>query len=189
MRQQNQNFKRGHGRNNGGGGSGQGTKAAILSTFEHNGNITKIRGQAQQILEKYLSLAREASSTHDPLLAEEYYQHAEHYQRIVNEHRQSHQAFLERRQQQQAQQRASTQAPEAADDAEAAIETMAPKSVAAPMVSEDGDYSIGSAPERPTVEELDLSTDALPSEKPAREDRRPMRRHGQKKSETPVDAN
>lgn len=54
------------------------------------------RGNPIQLLEKYKSLARDATTAGDRILAENYYQHADHYQRLVNErqgtqqHRQSH---------------------------------------------------------------------------------------------------
>lgn len=44
----------------------------------------KIRGTAQQVQEKYLSLARDASSSGDWVSAEAYYQFAEHYHRIIS---------------------------------------------------------------------------------------------------------
>lgn len=51
--------------------------------FESNGPDVKIRGNAQHIYEKYLQLARDSSSSGDRVMAENYYQHAEHYLRIV----------------------------------------------------------------------------------------------------------
>lgn len=50
--------------------------------FESNGPDVKVRGNAQQVVEKYLALAREATTAGDPVMAENYYQHAEHYYRI-----------------------------------------------------------------------------------------------------------
>lgn len=50
--------------------------------FESNGPDVKVRGNAQQVVEKYLALAREAATAGDPVMAENYYQHAEHYYRI-----------------------------------------------------------------------------------------------------------
>ncbi len=44
----------------------------------------KIRGTAAQVLEKYLNLAKEAATSGDRVASENYYQHAEHYYRIVN---------------------------------------------------------------------------------------------------------
>jgi hypothetical protein len=53
-------------------------------TFESNGPDVKVRGNAQQVVEKYLALARDASSAGDRISAESYYQYAEHYYRIMN---------------------------------------------------------------------------------------------------------
>ena len=42
-----------------------------------------VRGTAQQILDRYLAMARDAQSSGDSVLAENLFQHAEHYQRLV----------------------------------------------------------------------------------------------------------
>lgn len=52
-------------------------------SYESNGPEVKIRGNASQIYEKYLTLARDATSSGDRVRAENLYQHAEHYYRIV----------------------------------------------------------------------------------------------------------
>ncbi|MCB1682538.1 MAG: DUF4167 domain-containing protein [Alphaproteobacteria bacterium] len=52
--------------------------------FDSNGPDVRIRGTAHQVCEKYLALAKDASSSGDWIMAENYYQHAEHYQRIIN---------------------------------------------------------------------------------------------------------
>lgn len=44
-------------------------------------------GNAQQIFDKYILLAKEALTAGDRVMAESYYQHAEHYLRLVNEQR------------------------------------------------------------------------------------------------------
>ncbi len=54
------------------------------NSFDSNGPDVKVRGNANQICEKYQSLARDATSSGDRVMAENYLQHAEHYQRIVN---------------------------------------------------------------------------------------------------------
>jgi len=53
-------------------------------TFESNGPDVRIRGNATQVYEKYLNLARDASTSGDRVLAESYYQHAEHYYRFLS---------------------------------------------------------------------------------------------------------
>src|SRR4051794_21305421 len=55
----------------------------LTRSYESNGPDVKIRGTAQHVAEKYLQLARDAQSSGDPVLAENYLQHAEHYFRIV----------------------------------------------------------------------------------------------------------
>ncbi|MCC2112275.1 MAG: DUF4167 domain-containing protein [Hyphomicrobiales bacterium] len=55
----------------------------LTRTFESNGPDVKIRGTALHIAEKYVSLARDAQSSGDPVASENYLQHAEHYFRII----------------------------------------------------------------------------------------------------------
>lgn len=86
-RSQNRNRHRG-----GQGGSGQRSSNGNGSHRPHrnqvldsNGPDVRVRGTAFQINEKYLALAKDASSSGDLILAENYLQHAEHYQRMINE--------------------------------------------------------------------------------------------------------
>jgi Domain of unknown function (DUF4167) len=44
----------------------------------------RVRGNAHQLLEKYLALARDAQAAGDRIAAENYSQHAEHYFRVIN---------------------------------------------------------------------------------------------------------
>ena len=53
--------------------------------YDSNGPDVRIRGTAHQVAEKYLALAKDSISAGDRILAESYYQHAEHYIRIINE--------------------------------------------------------------------------------------------------------
>ncbi|HEX2555391.1 MAG TPA: DUF4167 domain-containing protein [Microvirga sp.] len=55
----------------------------LTRSYESNGPDVKIRGTAQHIAEKYSQLARDAQSSGDPVAAENYHQHAEHYYRII----------------------------------------------------------------------------------------------------------
>lgn len=55
----------------------------LTRSYESNGPDVKIRGSAQQIAEKYTTLARDAQSAGDRVMAENYLQHAEHYNRII----------------------------------------------------------------------------------------------------------
>ena len=76
---------RGHnggGHRQGGNGGGAPNRAQV---FDSNGPEVRIRGTAYQIQEKYIALAKDAASSGDQVLAESYLQHAEHYQRVINE--------------------------------------------------------------------------------------------------------
>src|SRR3546814_487009 len=52
-------------------------------TYDSNGPDVRIRGNASQVYEKYLNLARDATTSGDRVLAESYFQHAEHSYRIL----------------------------------------------------------------------------------------------------------
>jgi len=93
------NIKRMRGRNhrpNGGAGGGGGAGGTVRHhsgggvplnrnhVFDSNGPEIRIRGTAQQLFEKYLQLGRDATSSGDRVTAEAFFQHAEHYFRILN---------------------------------------------------------------------------------------------------------
>jgi len=80
MRPNQSNKNRQRGRNNNG---GRKHVNPLSRNFESNGPDVKVRGNAAHVAEKYLQLARDAQSSGDPVLAENYLQHAEHYFRIV----------------------------------------------------------------------------------------------------------
>ncbi|MBK1697139.1 DUF4167 domain-containing protein [Rhodovibrio salinarum] len=77
--------RRPRGRSGGGGGGGRKNVPLKNQNFDSNGPDVRVRGNATQVYEKYLALARDASSAGDRVIAESYYQHAEHYYRIINE--------------------------------------------------------------------------------------------------------
>jgi len=91
------NMKRMRGRSNrngggGGGGGGGGSPRQYGGNiplnrnhvFDSSGPDLRIRGTAQQLFEKYLQLGRDATGSGDRVMAESYFQYAEHYFRIVN---------------------------------------------------------------------------------------------------------
>jgi hypothetical protein len=55
----------------------------LTRVYESNGPDVKIRGTASHIGEKYMQLARDAQANGDPVAAENYFQHAEHYFRLI----------------------------------------------------------------------------------------------------------
>jgi hypothetical protein len=82
---------RNHRPNNGGGGGGGGFRNQQNGiplnrnhVFDSSGPEMRLRGTAQQLHEKYIQLARDASSNGDRVTGEAYYQHAEHYFRIIS---------------------------------------------------------------------------------------------------------
>ena len=77
--------RRPRGRSGSGGGGGRKNVPLKNQNFDSNGPDVRVRGNATQVYEKYLALARDASSAGDRVIAESYYQHAEHYYRIINE--------------------------------------------------------------------------------------------------------
>ncbi|HHY49810.1 MAG TPA: DUF4167 domain-containing protein [Alphaproteobacteria bacterium] len=81
MRPNQQNKNRSRGRNNNG---GRKHLNPLSRNYESNGPDVKVRGNAAHIAEKYLQLARDAQSSGDNVMAENYLQHAEHYFRIVS---------------------------------------------------------------------------------------------------------
>jgi len=85
MRQGQQN-RRGRGRNNNNNNNRK-SQNPLMRSFESSGPDVKIRGTPSHIAEKYVSLARDALSSGDPVLAENYLQHAEHYNRIILSYR------------------------------------------------------------------------------------------------------
>ena len=71
-------------RSRGRGNSGRGNRPQRNNNFDSSGPDTKVRGTAQQVVDKYQALAREAATAGDPVKAENYYQHAEHYYRVLS---------------------------------------------------------------------------------------------------------
>ena len=70
--------------NNNNNGQRRGNVPPRMQVFDSNGPDVRIRGTAWQVHEKYLALAKDAAATGDVIMAENYMQHAEHYQRIIN---------------------------------------------------------------------------------------------------------
>jgi len=77
----NRNRQRSGRRQGGGGGGNNGHN--LNRVYESAGPEGKVRGTAQQIIDKYSTLARDAMTSGDRIVAENFFQHAEHYQRIV----------------------------------------------------------------------------------------------------------
>ncbi|MEO8883073.1 MAG: DUF4167 domain-containing protein [Devosia sp.] len=76
----NKNRQRGRSNNNG----GRKHMNPLSRNYESNGPDVKVRGNAAHVAEKYVQLARDAHSSGDSVMAENYLQHAEHYFRILS---------------------------------------------------------------------------------------------------------
>ncbi len=70
-------------------------------TFNSSGPEIKIRGSAAHVYEKYLQMARDANSSGDRVMAENYLQHAEHYYRILSAAQLQQQQYQQNQQTQQ----------------------------------------------------------------------------------------
>jgi hypothetical protein len=77
-----QNAKRGRGRGRRGNGSAQPNVPNRNTSYESNGPDVKLRGNAQQLNEKYLALAHDAAAAGERITAEAYTQFADHYHRL-----------------------------------------------------------------------------------------------------------
>jgi len=91
MRPNNRQRSRG-GRNGGGGGGGHHHKQHSHNPnrppnrnqiFDSSGPDVRVRGNAHQVFDKYQALAREAASSGDRIMAEAYWQYADHYYRMI----------------------------------------------------------------------------------------------------------
>ncbi|MEO1694335.1 MAG: DUF4167 domain-containing protein [Pseudomonadota bacterium] len=127
MRQGQQN-RRGRGRHNGGSNNNNNNnnhnnrkhQNPLTRSFDSNGPDQKIRGTPAHIADKYVSLARDALSAGDPVLAENYLQHAEHYNRIIMTYReQQEQQQQNHHQQRQQRHQDDRDQPNANDDDDA----------------------------------------------------------------------
>lgn len=98
----------------------------VNRVFDSSGPEGKVRGTPQQIIEKYQTLAHDAQLSNDPVAAENFQQHAEHYTRMLNEaqremaERQAANDQRNRDQQQKQQQQQQAQPAEDAPSAEKA---------------------------------------------------------------------
>ncbi len=64
-------------------GRGRRQQNPVNRSYDSNGPDVRVRGTASQVFEKYQTLARDATSSGDRVMAENYQQHAEHYFRIL----------------------------------------------------------------------------------------------------------
>ena len=90
FRNNNNNIRRNNFRRNDRNFKTTGDRPKFSSNYSNNENFKrKIPGRnnhnASKLIEKYNDLAREASSSGDKILSENYLQHADHFTRVMNE--------------------------------------------------------------------------------------------------------
>lgn len=98
----------------------------------------RVRGTAHQINEKYLALAKDAASSGDIILAENYLQHAEHYQRMINE-------FEPQQQPQQPRYEGGEQPSSEAESDQPVVHVVRPKRAPREEGADDGDLGLPSS--------------------------------------------
>lgn len=157
----------------------------LTRNFDSTGPDVKIRGNAQTVAEKYTALANDAISSGSRVMAENYFQHAEHYKRIVSiateqqaEQKAAHQAKMDAQQAEQETRRAEQEAKRAeqreqqqkqnaerAERGEAAEATPQPE-MAAEAASENAPVSIleNNQPSEQPSSSIDALSKALSSE-------------------------
>jgi hypothetical protein len=145
MRPTHKNRNRNRHRSGGGGGGGGGGGNPLSRVYESNGPDVKVRGTAQTIADKYLQLGRDAQSSGDIVMAESYFQHAEHYLRIVF----AAQAYNQQQQQQFRRPDDEFDEDDDQDQPEAAVEARGGSQPAAEADGLGDQPMIDGAPERP----------------------------------------
>src|SRR5436190_20696493 len=94
MRPNNRQRSRGGRNGSGGGGGGQhhhkqqhthnpNRPPNRNQIFDSSGPDVRVRGNAHQVFDKYQALAREAAASGDRIMAEAYWQYADHYYRVI----------------------------------------------------------------------------------------------------------
>lgn len=146
-----QKNNRGRGRNN---NNNRKPSNPLSRSYDSTGPDVKVRGNAQTVAEKYMTLARDAQSSGDRVMAENYLQHAEHYNRIVTQG----QAQIQERQQRDDAAR-EQQEREQQEKTAVAAENTDEESEAADATTENADAS-------------DVAQSADSEEKPRRNQRR-----------------
>lgn len=145
MRPTHKNRNRNRHRSGGGSGGGGGGGNPLSRVYESNGPDVKVRGNAQTVADKYLQLGRDAQSSGDIVMAESYFQHAEHYLRIVF----AAQAYNQQSQQQYRRPDDEFDDEDLEDGAEASVEQRGGQQAAGEPEGLGDQPMVEGAPERP----------------------------------------
>ena len=149
----------------GGGGQGGGRQS---HTLESNGPGMKIRGNPNQIFEKYQALARDAHTAGDRVMEENYAQHGEHYYRLANGEGASNQQRQQQQHYQQQQNQPQQEQPSQRRDQPEAVVNLSET----PSVESEG--AEGAVVEPGGVEASDAEKEAAPSPKDMAKEPQPV---------------
>ena len=157
-------------------------------SMDSNGPDVKVRGNANTIYEKYVQLARDATSNGSRVKAENYLQHAEHYLRLVNVQEAEKKAREEEREAQQAARRAQNSVNESGGDdgnqnRRSRRHERRPRN--AEPSNNDGSASAETADQTSKPEDTPAGLEVV---KPAAEDAPKRRRAAPKRKEKPEEA-
>lgn len=138
-------------------------------SLESNGPEVKIRGSASQIYEKYVQYARDAQTAGDRVKAENLFQHAEHYYRIM-------QANMPKERPNHQQNRDDAQNSDAAKTEEAtdAVAVSSDDAVQDPLEVVDATDSADLSPETSSEEVVEAAPPPPPKKRPRRPRRKPV---------------
>ncbi len=138
--------------------------------YESNGPDVKVRGTAQTVAEKYLQLARDAVSSGDIVMSESYYQHAEHYMRIIAANQSQKEQLQQQRMQEAVGSGPQPSEQQPADDSKASVESVDAKAnggADATAKSQDSDDAVSFDGDLPQFLKSPPDDEA-PAEKPKR---------------------
>ncbi len=164
------NRQRGRGRRQSGGGGGNPSNRV----YDSNGPDVRVRGSAQTVADKYLQLAGDANSAGDRIKMESYYQHAEHYLRIVAANdavKAQRQAEKDKSALEHAARMEAKRAAQASREAEKAPESEVEEAPVEAKAEEGDDNWQGHQP-------AFLKTEDEPAEKPKKPRRKPRAKNG-----------
>ncbi len=171
-------------------GRGRNRKAQnpLTKNYESNGPDVKIRGTAAHISEKYNSLARDAQTSGDTVRQENYFQHAEHYNRIIAAAQQNNQSNSDKSDEQTTEQNSSDETEQQASNGRARGEngrSEGRKNNRRRRPDSRSQKTNGSASdaEKQASDEETISHDSGASEKPEKK----TRGRGRRRSEAPVE--
>ena len=143
----------------------------VNRVFDSSGPEGKVRGTPQQIIDKYLTMARDAQLSNDRVAAENFQQHAEHYTRMLGEAQREAEARREREESQRRDREEQRAEREAEQSASPGASAPAERDEPQPQPSEDA-VANGSADVVDVVgEEADAGLVETPESKPKRRSR------------------